>query len=102
MTLGRHIIQQRQKHDWRRNIDESDQPSSQETEPEIEELPPLTFLQMLGSTFSAAFGVQSQRNRERDFSRGKAGHFILMGIAFTAAFVITIVLVVKLVLAQLT
>ena len=40
-------------------MDESDQPSSQETEPEIEELPPLTFLQMLGSTFSAAFGVQS-------------------------------------------
>ena len=102
MTLGRHIIQQRQKHDWRRNMDESDQPSSQETEPEIEELPPLTFLQMLGSTFSAAFGVQSQRNRERDFSRGKAGHFILMGIGFTAAFVITIVLVVKMVLAQLT
>ena len=44
----------------------------------------------------------AQRNRERDFSRGKAGHFILMGIGFTAAFVITIVLVVKLVLAQLT
>ncbi len=102
MTLGQHIIQQRHKNDWRQDMDESEQPSSQETEPEIEELPPLTFLQMLGSTFSAAFGVQSQRNRERDFSRGKAGHFILMGIGFTAAFVITIVLVVKLVLAQLT
>jgi hypothetical protein len=63
-------------------------------------LPPLTFFEMLGSTFSAAFGVQSQRNRERDFSRGKPGHFILMGIGFTAAFVVTMVLVVKLVLSQ--
>ncbi|MAD07653.1 MAG: hypothetical protein CMP86_09595 [Gammaproteobacteria bacterium] len=80
----------------------SDQSSSQETEQEIEELPPLTFFEMLGSTFSAAFGVQSQRNRERDFSRGKPGHFILMGIGFTAAFVVTIVLVVKLLLSQLT
>jgi hypothetical protein len=78
----------------------SDQSSSQETEQEIEELPPLTFFEMLGSTFSAAFGVQSQRNRERDFSRGKPGHFILMGIGFTAAFVVTMVLVVKLVLSQ--
>jgi len=78
----------------------SDQSSSQETEQEIEELPPLTFFEMLGSTFSAAFGVQSQHNRERDFSRGKPGHFILMGIGFTAAFVVTMVLVVKLVLSQ--
>jgi hypothetical protein len=78
----------------------SDQSSSQETEQEIEELPPLTFFEMLGSTLSAAFGVQSQRNRERDFSRGQPGHFILMGIGFTAAFVVTMVLVVKLVLSQ--
>jgi hypothetical protein len=83
-------------------MSKSEQPLSQETHQETEELPPLTFFEMLGSVFSAALGVQSQRNRERDFSRGKAGHFILMGIGFTVAFVITIVLVVKLVLAQLT
>ena len=83
-------------------MNKSDPPSSQETQQETEELPPLTFLQMLGSTLSAALGVQSQRTRERDFSRGKAGHFILMGIGFTAAFVITMVVVVKLVLSQLT
>lgn len=83
-------------------MNKSDPPSSQETQQETEELPQLTFLQMLGSTLSAALGVQSQRNRERDFSRGKAGHFILMGIGFTAAFVVTMVLVVKLVLSQLT
>ena len=56
---------------------------------------------MLGSTLSAALGVQSERNRERDFSRGKASHFILMGIGFTVVFVIVMALIVKLVLAQI-
>lgn len=67
-----------------------------------EDLPPLTFLQMLSSTLAAALGVQSEANRERDFARGKASHFILMGIGFTAVFVVIMVLLVKLVISQLT
>ena len=58
----------------------------------------LSFWQVLGSTFAAAFGVQSSKNRERDFSRGKASHFIFMGIAFTVLFVLAVVSVVQLVL----
>lgn len=50
------------------------------------------------STLAAAFGVQSSRNRERDFTHGKALHFIIAGIVFTVAFVLTVVLVVNLVL----
>ena len=53
---------------------------------------------MLGSTLAAAFGVQSSKNRERDFTHGKASHFIFMGIAFTVIFVLAVVAVVKLVL----
>ena len=64
-------------------------------------LPPLTFWQMLSGTLAAAVGVQSQANRERDFSRGKASHFILMGIGFTAVFVVVMVMIVQLVLGQL-
>ena len=60
--------------------------------------PPLTFWQMLGSVFAAAFGVQSSKNRERDFSRGKPLHFILLGIGFTVLFVLTVALVVSVVL----
>ena len=63
-----------------------DDPNSQtsDTEEGAEEaLPPLTFRQMLSSTLAAAVGVQSQDNRERGFSRGKASHFILMGVGFT-------------------
>ena len=58
----------------------------------------LTFMQMLGSTIAAALGVQSSKNRERDFAKGKAIHFILMGIGFTVVFVLIVLGVVNLVL----
>jgi len=60
---------------------------------------PLTLRQMISSVFAAAFGVQSSRNRERDFSRGKPLHFIVLGVIFTALFVLAVVLVVNLVLS---
>ena len=51
------------------------------------------------STMAAAFGVQSNENRKRDFTRGKASHFILMGIAFTTVFVLVLVGIVRLILS---
>ncbi|PTS86375.1 hypothetical protein DBR00_02130 [Pseudomonas sp. HMWF032] len=59
---------------------------------------PLTLWEMLQSVLSAALGVQSGRNRARDFSRGKPSHFIILGVLFTAVFVLMIFGVVKLVL----
>ena len=47
---------------------------------------------------AAALGVQSNRARGRDFSKGKPSHFIVLGVGFTAAFVLVILGVVKLVL----
>ena len=44
------------------------------------------------------FGVQSGRNRERDFSHGRPRDFILMGILFTACFVLIVWGVVSLVM----
>ena len=82
-------------------MSQSDNSNETDITQENESLPPLTFLEMLGSTLAAALGVQSERNRERDFSRGKASHFILMGIGFTVVFVIVMALIVKLVLAQI-
>jgi uncharacterized MAPEG superfamily protein len=58
----------------------------------------LSFWQVFMSTVAAAFGVQSSKNRERDFKQGKALHFILMGIIFTILFVLAVVGVVSLVL----
>lgn len=59
---------------------------------------PLTFRQMLHSVLAGALGVQSSKNRARDFTHGKPSHFILLGLAFTAVFVLVILGVVQLVL----
>lgn len=58
----------------------------------------LSAWQVLTSTLAAAFGVQSSRNRERDFSRGKPVHFIIAGIVFTVLFVLTLIVLVNLIL----
>lgn len=59
---------------------------------------PLTLRQMLQSVLAGALGVQSGKNRARDFSHGKPSHFILLGVGFTVVFVLVILGVVKLVL----
>jgi uncharacterized transporter YbjL len=59
---------------------------------------PLSLWEMLQSVFSAALGVQSGKNRARDFSRGKPSHFIILGVLFTVLFVLVIFGVVQLVL----
>lgn len=79
-------------------MSESDAKAEPTVEPAADEQP-LTFWQMLGSTAAAAFGVQSSKNRKRDFSKGKASHFILMGIGFTAVFVLLMAGLVSLVLS---
>lgn len=56
--------------------------------------------QIISSILAAAFGVQSSKNRERDFTQGKTKHFIIGGIIFTILFIVTIVTIVKTVLSQ--
>jgi hypothetical protein len=63
-----------------------------------DEAPKLGFWQVVSSTVAAAFGVQSSRNRERDFAAGKPSHFIIAGIVFTVLFVLGMILLVNLVL----
>lgn len=58
----------------------------------------LSFWQLFKSVFSAFLGVQSNANRERDFSQGKMSHFIWMGLLFGLIFVASIIGVVQLVL----
>ena len=50
------------------------------------------------STLAAALGVQSNKNRERDFKHGSLKAFILAGTIFTIAFIAIVIAVVKLVL----
>ncbi|MDH0303689.1 MULTISPECIES: DUF2970 domain-containing protein [Pseudomonas] len=57
---------------------------------------PPTFWQMLQSILAAAFGVQSGKNRARDFTYGKASHFIVMGTLFTLIFIFVLIGLVQL------
>ena len=57
----------------------------------------LTLLQVMGSVFAAGFGVQSKENKVRDFTRGKPVHFVIAGLAFTAAFLVGLITVVNLI-----
>ncbi len=49
------------------------------------------FWEVLGSTFAGALGVQSFKNRKRDFTHGNPVHFIISGVIFTACFVIALI-----------
>lgn len=57
-----------------------------------------TLWQTIASVMASFFGVQSSKNRHRDFKHGRAGVFIAVGLVMTVLFVLTIVVVVKLVL----
>ena len=55
-------------------------------------------LQVISSVLAAGLGVQSSKNRERDFNQGRAGVFIAAGIIFTLGFIGVMVVIVQLVL----
>jgi hypothetical protein len=55
-------------------------------------------IQIIISVLASFFGVQSSRNRERDFKHGKASHFVVAGLLLTLLFILTVWGVVKLVL----
>jgi len=55
-------------------------------------------LEVAKSVVSAAFGVQSSENHERDFANGNPLAYIIGGIIFTIFFVLAIMGVVSLVL----
>lgn len=52
-------------------------------------------IQIALSTIAAAFGVQSNKNRERDFSGGNIYSYIIAGVIFTALFVGGLILLVN-------
>ncbi|MBU2711145.1 DUF2970 domain-containing protein [Zooshikella sp. WH53] len=62
---------------------------------------PISFLGVLQSVFAAAFGVQSQKKRRKDFSKGKPIHYVLVGILFTTVFILIMVGLVQIALNAL-
>lgn len=56
--------------------------------------------QVAFSTAAAAFGVQSNKNRERDFSGGSIFTFMAAGVTFTTLFIVVMVVLVRTVLSS--
>ena len=57
-----------------------------------------TLFQVFKSVLASFFGVQSGKNRERDFQHGKPSQYIIVGLVLTVAFIVVIWLAVKLAL----
>lgn len=58
------------------------------------------FLSVVKSILAAGIGVQSEKNRQRDFEKGNPLVFIIGGIIFTILFILTVASVVGLVLSN--
>lgn len=60
----------------------------------------VSWWQAMVSAAAGLFGVQSSKNRERDFTRGDPARFIVMGAALTCVLVTLILLAVRWLLLQ--
>jgi hypothetical protein len=52
-------------------------------------------VQVIKSVLSAAIGVQSGDNRERDFTQGSFTSYVIAGIVFTILFVLGLIFLVS-------
>jgi hypothetical protein len=59
-----------------------------------------SMLSVVKSILAAGIGVQSEKNRQRDFEKGNPLVFIIGGIVFTLLFIIAVASVVGLVLSN--
>jgi len=59
-----------------------------------------TFFDVVKSVLASFFGVQSDKNRKRDFQHGNPAQFILVGLVLTLLFIVGMIFIVKLILAS--
>lgn len=72
--------------------------SKKDSTPDQHEAREPGFWEIVMSVLAAALGVQTSKNRERDFSKGNPLVFIAAGLIFTILFVLTLIGVVNLIL----
>ena len=60
-----------------------------------------SFTDTVKSVAAAFFGVQSNKNRERDFSQGKLSHFIIAGVIGVFIFIAVLIAIVALVIPSI-
>jgi hypothetical protein len=66
------------------------------SEPENE----ISLFKVVLSVIAAMFGVQSSKNRERDFAKGRPAAYVIVGIIMTLLFVLTLWAVVSIVMSM--
>lgn len=76
------------------------QDDSGQKEPGQKEPGKPNLFQVVMSVLAALFGVQSGRNRERDFKKGSPGDYILVYVILVVAMVIGMIVTVNLVLSS--
>ena len=64
----------------------------------MSEKPP-SIWQVIVSVSAALFGVQNDKNRQRDFQQGKAIHYIIAGIIGVILLIVILLTIVKLILS---
>jgi hypothetical protein len=72
------------------------------TDPSPPDARPPSLLKIIGSVLASFFGVQSSRQHEADFTRGRPMAYILVGVGATLLFILTVWGVVKLVVSSAT
>ncbi len=60
-----------------------------------------SFLAVVTSVIAAAFGVQSQEKLEKDFAGSSPLPFIIVGVVFTALFVISLIVLVRFIVGNI-
>ena len=96
-AVSKAVVSERLASDAQRSAGTGDAPKTGEATTDAAE--GLSALQVVGSMLAAGLGVQSSKNRERDFRQGRAGVFIAAGLIFTALFIGAVYTVVTLVLS---
>ena len=61
-----------------------------------------TFIDVVKSVLASFFGVQSDKNRERDFQQGSPAQFIVVGLVLTILFIVAMIAIVKIILASVS
>jgi Protein of unknown function (DUF2970) len=59
-----------------------------------------TITQVIKSVLAAAIGIQSEKNRLKDFEQGSLSTYILVGVVFTVLFVCGLVFLVSTILGK--
>ena len=59
-----------------------------------------SFLDVVKSVIASFFGVQSDKNRKRDFQHGNPMQFILVGLVLTVLFIVVMIVIVKIILTS--